>query len=326
MSAPKVVIGLTAVIVSVTEETANVVVTRGGEPVGLPFGPFDPAGDRTLELSLRRWVDAQTGFSIGYVEQLYTFADRGREAPVEDLAGESPDRLMSIGYLALTPSRADLKAGRAVWRSWYDFFPWEDWRRGRPKAIDDEIAPRLRAWAQQAATPAEGEAHWRRVRQLFAIEGETWNEERALERYELLYEAGLAPEAARDKARHSGREPPPLEPAPLAFGEPMISDHRRILATAVSRLRAKIKYRPIVFEVAPSEFTLLQLQKIVEALSGLNVHKQNFRRMLTRTGLVIGAGRFNHDAGGRPAEVFKACETTLSRKPTIGVQVPTPKS
>ena len=45
----------------------------------------------------------------------------------------------------------------------------------------------------------------------------------------------------------------------------MRHDHRRVLATALSRLRAKIKYRPVIFELMPPEFTLLQLQNSVEA-------------------------------------------------------------
>ena len=84
----------------------------------------------------------QTGFDIGYVEQLYTFGDRGREMPLADIAG-SPDRVISISYLALTPSRAVLDRARRAWRSWYDFFPWEDWRDGRPRVIDEVIAPKL---------------------------------------------------------------------------------------------------------------------------------------------------------------------------------------
>ena len=140
---PRVVIGLSAVIVAVTEAAPFVVVTRGGAgaPAGLPFGPFDPAGDRTLELSLRGWVREQTGFEIGYVEQLYTFGDRGREAPLDDIQVSSPDRVISISYLALTPSQAALERARATWRDWYEFFPWEDWREGRPAAIDRDIAP-----------------------------------------------------------------------------------------------------------------------------------------------------------------------------------------
>src|SRR5262245_47543852 len=142
MAAPLVVIGLSAVIVAVTETAPHVLVTRGADgTTALPFGAFDPAGDRTLELSLRAWVSEQTGFDIGYVEQLYTFGDRGREAPLSDLGGESADRVISIGYLALTPRRAELDREGAMWRDWYDYFPWEDWREGRPRVIDAVIAP-----------------------------------------------------------------------------------------------------------------------------------------------------------------------------------------
>src|SRR5689334_11675829 len=180
MSGPRVVIGLSAVIVAVTEEAPYVVVTReaANASPGLPFGAFDPAGDRTLELSLRGWVKQQTGFDIGYVEQLYTFGDRGREAPLADIKGDSPDRVISISYLALTPSRAPLEGHGARWRSWYDFFPWEDWREGRPAIIDEVIAPQLKRWAQSAATPDAIAVRRARVRLAFALDGAVWNEER----------------------------------------------------------------------------------------------------------------------------------------------------
>jgi hypothetical protein len=105
----------------------------------------------------------------------------------------------------------------------------------------------------------------------------------------------------------------------------MASDHRRILATAVSRLRAKIKYRPVVFELAPEKFTLLHLQRLVESISGLELHKQNFRRLLDRTGLVEGTGEFDTSAGGRPAELFRCRLETLSERPVGGVHVPAPR-
>lgn len=322
MSTPRVVIGLSAVIVAVTEDAPQVVVTKSGDEAGLPFGPFDPAGDRTLELSLRGWVKEQTGFDIGYVEQLYTFGDRGRETPLADIAG-NPDRVISISYLALTPSRAVLDRVGARWRSWYEFFPWEDWRDGRPPLIDEIIAPKLRDWAARGKDDVAVQRR-ARARLAFALEGAVWNEERALERYELLYEAGLAPEAARDRARFEGKSAAPMSAAP-GLGEPMASDHRRILATAMGRLRAKIKYRPVIFELAPDLFTLLHLQRLVEAIAGLELHKQNFRRLLDRTGLVEGAGEFDASAGGRPAELFRARRDTLSDRPVGGVHVPAPR-
>lgn len=323
MSEARVIIGLSAVIVAVTEDGPYVVVTRdGGDVAALPFGLFDPAGDRTLELSLRGWVQEQTGFDIGYVEQLYTFGDRGREMPMAE--GPGSDRVISISYLALTPSRAVLERAAARWRSWYDFFPWEDWRDGRPTVIDEVIAPRLKTWAQSAKDTEAINQQRARVRLAFALDGAVWNEERALERYELLYEAGLAPEAARDRARFDGKATPAMQTEP-GLGEPMASDHRRILATAIGRLRAKIKYRPVVFELAPEQFTLLYLQRVVEAIAGLELHKQNFRRLLDRTGLVEGTGQVDTSAGGRPAELFRARRETLSERPVGGVHVPAPR-
>jgi hypothetical protein len=325
MSAPRVVIGLSAVVVAVTEDAPYAVVTREAASgvAGLPFGPFDPAGDRTLELSLRGWVTEQTGFDIGYVEQLYTFGDRGRETPLADIESR-PDRVISISYLALTPSRAVLHGASARWRSWYDFFPWEDWRGGRPDAIDDVIAPKLKSWAENARTSELAAQRRARARHAFALEGAIWNEERALERYELLYEAGLAPEGARDRARFENKAAPAIS-AIAGLGEPMASDHRRIFATAIGRLRAKIKYRPVVFELAPEKFTLLHLQRVVESIAGLELHKQNFRRLLDRTGLVEGTGEFDASAGGRPAELFRARREALSERPVGGVHVPAPR-
>ncbi len=325
MTSPRIVLGLSAVIVAVGEDAPYVVVTHEDDDAidGLPFGPFDPAGDRTLELSLRGWVKEQTGFDIGYAEQLYTFGDRGRETPLADIEG-SPDRVISISYLALTPSRAVLDHAGASWRSWYDFFPWEDWRDGRPPLIDEVIAPKLREWADSTRDVDQAAQRRTRLRMLFALDGAIWNEERALDRYELLYEAGLAPEAARDRARFAGKAPPAITAMP-GLGRPMISDHRRILATAIGRLRAKIKYRPVIFELAPEKFTLLHLQRLVEAIAGLELHKQNFRRLLERTNLVEGAGEFDTSAGGRPAELVRSKTETLNERPVAGIHVPAPR-
>ena len=107
-----------------------------------------------------------------------------------------------------------------------------------------------------------------------------------------------------------------------ALGEPMISDHRRILATAIGRLRGKIKYRPVVFELMPEKFTLLDLQKVVEALLGQPLHKQNFRRSLDRSELVVGLGQFTQATGGRPAELFRFRREALREGHVSGVQTP----
>src|ERR1700756_849446 len=260
-----IVIGLSAVVVAIRQSEAVVLTVRPQDVrtretsalAGLPFGPFDPDGHRTFELALRAFVTEQTRFELGYVEQLYTFGDKGRDAPRADV-GAGAARVISVGYLALTPQADPALGPDTVWTPMSRFFPWEDWRAGRPLLIDEVIAPALRHWAANDERLA-------RARLLFALDGAPWNEERVLERYELLYEAGLAPEAARDRGE---RPLDPPEQLQRALGEPMISAHRRILATPLSRLRGKLRYRPVVFELLPDAFTLSALQRAVEAILG----------------------------------------------------------
>ena len=311
--AQRIVIGLSAVVAAVSRGEARVLTVRpASQPAALPFGPFDPEADRTFEIALRTFVSAQTGFDPGYVEQLYTFGDKGRDAPVAAVDGSAAARVISVGYLGLT-ARADATALEgAAWSAFHDFFPWEDWRDGRPAALEG-IEAALRAWAGPSP------ARLSRVRLLFALDDAPWNEERVLERYELLYEAGLAPEASRD--RGESPDPSVVRLGPV-LGEPMISDHRRILATALSRLRGKLRYRPVIFEMMPDAFTLSALQRAVEAVAGVSLHKQNFRRALERSGLVEGLGRRDQDTGGRPAELFRFRREVLSARPASGLALP----
>lgn len=308
-STPGVVIGLSAVVAAVREGEVCILTVRPFDPrtsrpstlSGLPFGPFDPAGRRTFELALRAFVTEQTEFELGYVEQLYTFGDKGRDAPLADVGlpgGANGARVISIGYLALTPPDQAHAAADIDWKRWPAFFPYEDWRNGRPEVIPAVIEPALAAWA------AQDEVRLARARRLFALDSNPWNEERVLERYELLYEAGLAPEAARDRDRAWGLHAPE-PPAAHPLGAPMISDHRRILATALGRLRGKLRYRPVLFELMPEEFTLSELQRTAEAIIGVPLHKQNFRRGLERTGFVEAVGRMQAQTGGRPAALFR---------------------
>jgi hypothetical protein len=102
----------------------------------------------------------------------------------------------------------------------------------------------------------------------------------------------------------------------------MASDHRRILATGLARMRGKLKYRPVVFELMQGAFTLSALQKTVEAIAGVSLHKQNFRRMVERTGLVEGLGQFDEETGGRPAELFRFRREILTAAPASGLSLP----
>jgi len=284
-------IGLSVVVMTLKDRQAVVLTTQAenGDTL-LPFGPFDPVRDRTFERALRDFVTAQTGFRLGFVEQLYTFGDAGRAVPRAAPEGDRP-RDVSIGYLALTPDSAEGQTHDARWRAVFDVFPWED-RRRENAHLTALVTDGLTAWA------GDDDRRLARIRALFALTPEhRWNEERVLERYELLYEARLVAEAWRD----AGLSPP----AVLAPGLVMGSDHRRILATGLGRLRSKLKYRPVLFDLMPGLFTLSTLQAAAEAVSGLTLHKQNFRRGVERTGLVEPTGQTSSATGGRPAELFR---------------------
>jgi hypothetical protein len=302
------VIELSAVIVGVTGETPRVLTVRDGQAA--PAGPFE-SNHRTLELGLRDWVEARTHHPLGYIEQLYTFADRNR-------AVGDDRRIIALSYLALTRETLAGEtppqgAADALWRDWYDYFPWED-RRSSTAMVDDDIAPRLIGWAE-----AGRDAEMRRMRRqraalAFGLDQCEWNEEWALQRYELLYESGLIPESLRDRGLDPG------SPLPRS-GRMMIHDHRRILATGLSRLRAKIKYRPVVFELMGPTFTLLQLQRTVEALAGRRLHKQNFRRLVESQGLVEETGEMLAETGGRPARLVRFRRDVIAQRAVAGTRL-----
>lgn len=315
-----ILINLTAVIIAVTDDTPRVLAVNqtDSEGMGLPSGPFDPVHHDSLESGLRRWVEAQTGLHLHYVEQLYTFGNRFRD-PVEISGGP---RVVSVAYIALT--REDtVKEPNAYWRDWYSFLPWEDWRDGRPSMIAETIGPALTGWVRKTKSQEVRKQRQERVNVTFgAGPSHEMDSILSLERFELLYEAGLVTEAVRDhQAARSGGDDE-QQPLLADLGVTLHADHRRILATALGRLRGKLAYRPVVFELLPGEFTLLQLQQVAEALSGAKLHKQNFRRLVTNADLVEPIGRTSTIGRGRPAELFRFRREVLGEKLTVGLSRP----
>ena len=309
---------LVAVLVAVTGGQPRLLATHNGK--ALPAGPFT-ANHRSLQASLRAWVETQTHHPLGFVEQLYTFADRDR-SQAEGM------RAISISYLALTRELDDAGRAQPGWQDWYRYFPWEDWRSGMPALISERIAPALRVWSQYAPEKIAAAERWERASVIFGLEDNDWNEELVLQRYELLFEAGLVHEAWRDGVpAPADAVPAPADavPAPadaVLLGTAMDNDHRRILATGIARLRAKIKYRPVVFELMPDAFSLLQLQQTVEALAGRSLHKQNFRRLIEQQALVEETGQMTAAAAGRPAKLFRFSRNVLLERAIAGNKLP----
>ncbi|MGH7186587.1 MAG: hypothetical protein ACREIB_09975, partial [Pseudomonadota bacterium] len=215
---------LIAVLVAVTAGDPRVLTIQ--DRSALPSGPFELA-HRSLQAGLRAWVERQTGLPPGYVEQLYTFADRDR--------GGAGQHVISISYLGLTREQPAAGEQEASWRSWYSYFPWEDHRSGAPSTIETVLLPELEGWASGPQNRGLRHDRRQRVAITFGRGGRSWNEELVLQRYELLYEAGLIPEAIRGGSPGTLRQGFAAGPLP-STGQPMILDHRRILATGIARL------------------------------------------------------------------------------------------
>jgi len=196
-------IGLTAAIVAIEGNEPVIVTASAGENgklAGLPLGRSTRCGTARSRSALRAWVEEQAGLRLGYVEQLYTFGDRGRHTQpgdtdvhvaIDRLPRADPSRrqrsprtvaatfdalvsLLPVGRLAASTARND---------------------RARHPLTE------LTRWADESEQPETARSalgRKDRVRLYFGTEGAHWDEERVLDRYELLYEAGLIEEARRD--------------------------------------------------------------------------------------------------------------------------------
>ena len=89
------------------------------------------------------------------------------------------------------------------------------------------------------------------------------------------------------------------QPLPLAF------DHAEILGLAVKRLRGKLDYSPVAFQLLPRFFTLFDLQKVHETVLGRPLNKDSFRRRMLATGLLELTGKQQDDVGHRPPALYR---------------------
>ncbi|AAZ18492.1 conserved hypothetical protein [Psychrobacter arcticus 273-4] len=325
-----------AVLVAITEHTARVLTVDQGKL--LPNGPLMPL-HRSLQAGVRQWVEEQTQQPLGYLEQLYTFVDTNRR----NVDGHA---LVYVSYLGLVQeTQTQQLQSQALWRDWYDYFPWENHLDGMPVIIMEHIVPALLSWADDAKETEVKQRRRQRIGLCWGVsetilnnaaqnksalsntesnnqtinnkeyENREWIAEHVLLRYEMLYEAGLIAEAptyppsylsnAQSSNAQSGKAFKLPNNWSQLIGSPMYYDHRRVIATAISRLRAKIEYRPLIFGLMPDVFTLSQLQQSIEALSGVRLHKQNFRRLLESQNLVLETGQSSSAQRGRPAKLYR---------------------
>jgi len=116
--------------------------------------------------------------------------------------------------------------------------------------------------------------------------------------------AGAAP--ARIEVPWAGETGGPVEllaghgaPMPLAF------DHADVIGMAVKRLRGKLDYAPIGFQLLGPGFTLLELQRVHETILGRPLNKDSFRRRMLASGQLEATGERQEDVEHRPAERYR---------------------
>jgi 8-oxo-dGTP diphosphatase len=162
--------------------------------------------NESLEEAVRRELLEETGISVNYLEQLYSFGEPDRDPR---------QRVISVAYFALVKS-----------------------------ALFQEL---------KATTDAE-EAQWFAIHKLPS----------------------------------------------LAF------DHKRILQIAIERVRAKIRYQPIGFELLDKKFSFADLEKLYSALLDKTIDRRNFTKKILSLGLLEDTGELSANSGaGRPSKIFK---------------------
>jgi hypothetical protein len=272
----------------------------------LPTFELGRDGRTPLDQSVRAQASELTGLKFKYINQLVSFL----APPVLAEATSVHEPQLTIGYMVLvhTPPPSPVvpkpHATTQNWVSCYAYLPWEDWRAGRPAIIEQSILPSLSVWARAAPSATTIQERQDQITLNFGAV-HSWDDERVLERYELMRAAGLFADVA----------------TPGALGRPLPGDHRLVLAAALGRLRSKLRYRPVVFELMAPEFTLFELQRTVEGIIGPHLHKQNFRRLVETMGLVEATGEIKNHTGGRPAKLFRFRAGVVLEQQAPGMRV-----
>ena len=89
----------------------------------------------------------------------------------------------------------------------------------------------------------------------------------------------------------------------------LVFDHEAIIDTARQRLKGKVRYEPIAFELLPPMFTLTQLQHLYETILEAPVDKRNFRRKIVTMNLLFETGEIERDVAHRAARLYRFDES-----------------
>lgn len=92
---------------------------------------------------------------------------------------------------------------------------------------------------------------------------------------------------------------------PVAGLPPLAFDHDEIMRVALNRLKGKIRYEPVGFELLPAKFPLSELQRLYETILGQSLDKRNFRKKILTMGLLAPTGETQKDVAHRAAQLYR---------------------
>jgi len=121
---------------------------------------------------------------------------------------------------------------------------------------------------------------------------------------DALARKGLEP-LVRLKTPWQGEAGGPVEAYEAGRQLELAFDHAEILGMAVKRIRGKVNYAPIGFQLLPPTFTLRQLQAVHETVLGQRLNKDSFRRRMLSSGELEATGEWETEVGHRPAELYR---------------------
>ena len=92
---------------------------------------------------------------------------------------------------------------------------------------------------------------------------------------------------------------------PVSQLPPLAFDHDRIVQVALKRVKGKVRYEPIGFELLPTKFTLTQLQRLYETILGQTLDKRNFRKKILKMNLLVQLDEMQTDVSHRAARLYQ---------------------